>query len=54
MGRLSERRCHRHPDQTFPSANLLLRKVARRGDGRAILPDSLRGGARDIVLTALL
>ncbi len=33
---------------------LLLRTAARRADGRVIPPDSLRGGARVKVLTALL
>lgn len=32
---------------------LLLRTAARRADGRVIPPDSLRGGARVKVLTAL-
>lgn len=37
-----------------PSQNLLLRTAARRADGRVIPPDTLRGGARVKVLTALL
>jgi hypothetical protein len=37
-----------------PAQNLLLRTAARRGDGRVIPPDTLRGGARVKVLTALL
>ena len=37
-----------------PSQSLLLRAAARRADGRAIPPDTLRGGARAKVLTALL
>jgi len=37
-----------------PAQNLLLRTAARRTDGRVIPPDTLRGGARAKVLTALL
>lgn len=37
-----------------PAQNLLLRTAARRVDGRVIPPDTLRGGARTKVLTALL
>jgi hypothetical protein len=37
-----------------PSQSLLLRAAASRADGRAIPPDTLRGGARAKVLTALL
>lgn len=37
-----------------PAQNLLLRTAARRVDGRVIPPDTLRGGARFKVLTALL
>lgn len=37
-----------------PAQNLLLRTAARRADGRVIPPDTLRGGARVKVLTALL
>ena len=37
-----------------PAQNLLLRTAARRTDGRVIPPDTLRGGARVKVLTALL
>ena len=37
-----------------PAQNLLLRTAARRADGRVIAPDTLRGGARAKVLTALL
>ncbi len=37
-----------------PAQNLLLRTAARRADGRVIPPDTLRGGARAKVLTALL
>ncbi|TCW30834.1 DUF3489 domain-containing protein [Gulbenkiania mobilis] len=37
-----------------PAQSLLLRTAARRPDGRVIPPDSLRGGARVKVLTALL
>lgn len=37
-----------------PSQSLLLRTAARRADGRVIPPDTLRGGARVKVLTALL
>ena len=37
-----------------PAQSLLLRTAARRPDGRVIPPDSLRGGARAKVLTALL
>lgn len=37
-----------------PGQSQLLRTAARRPDGRAIPPDTLRGGARGKVLTALL
>jgi hypothetical protein len=37
-----------------PAQSLLLRTAARRPDGRVIPPDTLRGGARVKVLTALL
>ena len=37
-----------------PAQILLLRTAARRPDGRVIPPDTLRGGARVKVLTALL
>ncbi len=37
-----------------PAQRLLLRTAARRADGRVIPPDTLRGGARVKVLTALL
>ena len=37
-----------------PAQNLLLRTAARRADGRVIPPDTLRGGGRAKVLTALL
>ncbi len=37
-----------------PAQSLLLRTAARCPDGRVIPPDTLRGGARDKVLTALL
>ncbi|HNQ05141.1 MAG TPA: hypothetical protein PKH69_11085 [Thiobacillaceae bacterium] len=37
-----------------PVQSLLLRTAARRADGRVIPPDTLRGGARAKVLTALL
>ena len=37
-----------------PAQSLLLRTAARRPDGRVIPPDTLRGGARIKVLTALL
>ena len=37
-----------------PAQSLLLRTAARNPDGRVIPPDSLRGGARVKVLTALL
>ena len=37
-----------------PAQSLLLRTAARRADGRVIPPDTLRGGARVKVLTALL
>jgi len=37
-----------------PAQNQLLRTAARRVDGRVIPPDTLRGGARAKVLTALL
>lgn len=37
-----------------PAQSVLLRTAARRPDGRVIPPDTLRGGARVKVLTALL
>ncbi|TLS19600.1 MAG: DUF3489 domain-containing protein [Betaproteobacteria bacterium] len=37
-----------------PAQSLLLRTAARRADGQVIPPDTLRGGARANVLTALL
>ena len=37
-----------------PAQSVLLRTAARRPDGRVIPPDTLRGGARAKVLTALL
>ncbi|MFN4360768.1 MAG: DUF3489 domain-containing protein [Hylemonella sp.] len=37
-----------------PAQGLLLRTTARRADGRVVPPDTLRGGARVKVLTALL
>ena len=37
-----------------PAQSLLLRTAARRADERVIPPDTLRGGARAKVLTALL
>ncbi len=37
-----------------PAQRLLLRAAARRADGHVIPPDTLRGGARVKVLTALL
>ena len=37
-----------------PAQSLLLRAAARRDDGRIIPPDTLRGGARVKVMTALL
>jgi hypothetical protein len=37
-----------------PAQRLLLRTAARRPDGRVIPPDTLRGGARVKVLSALL
>lgn len=37
-----------------PAQSLLLRTAARRADGRVMPPDTLRGGARAKVLTALL
>lgn len=37
-----------------PAQSLLLRTAARRADGRVIPPNTLRGGARAKVLTALL
>ena len=37
-----------------PAQSLLLRTAARRADGRVIPPDTLRGGGRAKVLTALL
>ena len=37
-----------------PAQSLLLRTAARRANGRVIPPDTLRGGARAKVLTALL
>lgn len=42
------------PPKLSPAQSLLLRTAARRADGRVIPPDSLRGGARFKVLTALL
>ena len=42
------------PPKLSPAQNLLLRTAARRADGRVIPPDTLRGGARVKVLTALL
>lgn len=38
----------------FPAQSQLLRAAARRTDGRVIPPDTLRGGGRAKVLTALL
>jgi hypothetical protein len=40
--------------QLTPTQALLLRTAARRADGRVIPPDTLRGGARAKVMTALL
>ena len=37
-----------------PAQSLLLRTAARRADGRVMPPDTLRGGARVKVLTAML
>ena len=37
-----------------PAQSLLLRTAARRADGRVMPPDTLRGGARVKVMTALL
>lgn len=37
-----------------PAQSLLLRTAARRADGRVMPPDTLRGGGRAKVLTALL
>ena len=37
-----------------PAQSLLLRTAARRADGRVIPPETLRGGGRAKVLTALL
>jgi len=37
-----------------PAQSLLLLSAARRADGRVLPPDTLRGGARAKVLTALL
>jgi hypothetical protein len=37
-----------------PAQNLLLRTAARRADGHVIPPETLRGGGRAKVLTALL
>lgn len=37
-----------------PAQSLLLHTAARRADGRVLPPDTLRGGARVKVLTALL
>ena len=37
-----------------PAQSLLLRTAARRPNGRVMPPDTLRGGARAKVLTALL
>jgi hypothetical protein len=42
------------PPQLSPAQSLLLRTAARRADGRVIPPDTLRGGARVKLLTALL
>ena len=42
------------PLKLSPAQSLLLRTAARRADGRVIPPDTLRGGARVKVLTALL
>ncbi len=42
------------PLKLSPAQGLLLRTAARRVDGRVIPPDTLRGGARVKVLTALL
>ena len=42
------------PKLTPAQKSLLLRTAARRTDGRVIPPDTLRGGARVKVLTALL
>lgn len=42
-----------HP-KLSPPQSLLLRTAARRPDGRVIPPDTLRGGARVKVLTALV
>lgn len=42
------------PLKLSPAQGLLLRTAARRADGRVTLPDTLRGGARVKVLTALL
>ena len=38
----------------FPAQCLLLRTAAHRADGRVMPPDTLRGGARVKVLTAML
>lgn len=37
-----------------PAQRLLLRAAARQADGRVIPPNTMRGGARAKVLTALL
>jgi hypothetical protein len=42
------------PTQLSPAQSLLLRTAASRADGRVIPPDTLRGGARAKVLSALL
>ena len=42
------------PLKLSPAQSLLLRTSPRRSDGRVIPPDTLRGGARVKVLTALL
>ena len=42
------------PLKLSPAQSLLLRTAARRADGRVIPHDTLRGGARVKVLTALL
>jgi hypothetical protein len=42
------------PIKLSPAQNLLLRNAARRADRRVIPPDTLCGGARVKVLTALL
>lgn len=42
------------PPKLSPAQDLLLRTAARRADGRVISPETLRGGARVKVMTALL